>query len=69
MSDKPDIHDHTLVWMTHPDCEEAAVWPRSYLAVNPSWCELKKPEQSKKVQRARDAAPITSEPVATEETK
>ncbi len=59
--------DHTLVWMTHPDCEEAAIWPRSYLTVNPEWRELKEPDRSPKVQAARSTNPAVVEPATTEE--
>jgi hypothetical protein len=59
MADNADLlHDHTLVWMTHPDCEEAAQWPRSYLTVNPSWTELKDPDRSPKVQKALSATAL-----------
>lgn len=46
------LHDHTLVWMTHPDVDVAAQYPRSFLTLDGGWTEIKDPLKSPKVQKA-----------------
>jgi hypothetical protein len=53
MADNADLlHDHTLVWMTHPDVDVAAQYPRSFLTLDSGWKELSDPDRSPKVQKA-----------------